>query len=76
MSRGFTQAAWQLQKDQSSPPTRTPHGVHLIKCIDIREGVKPWYDAKQPLRKAAAEELFRRISEKQKTMLDIQRITQ
>ncbi|MCP4083070.1 MAG: hypothetical protein GY743_22850 [Planctomycetaceae bacterium] len=76
MSRGFTQAAWQLQKDQISPPTRTSHGVHLIKCIDIREGVKPWYDVKQPLRKAAAEELFRRISEKQKTMLDIQRITQ
>lgn len=76
MSRGFTQAAWQLQKDQISPPTRTPHGVHLIKCIDIREGVKPWYDVKQPLRKAAAEELFRRIAEKQKTTLEVQRMEQ
>lgn len=76
MSRGFTEAAWQLEPNQISPPTRTPHGIHLIKCLAIREGAKPWYDVKKPLQKAAAEELFRRIAEKQKAVLDVQRMNQ
>lgn len=71
MSRNFTDAAFQLDKGEVSPPVRTPHGIHLIKCLDVQDGVVPWYDAKEKVRRVATEDLFGRIARKEKDVTGV-----
>ena len=71
MSRNFTEAAFDLEIEEISQPIRTPFGIHLIKCLDIRRGTIPWYEVKGDIRKIATNELFSRISEKQRTKTEI-----
>ena len=72
MSRTFTEAAWDLSPGEISKPVKTPQGIHLIKCLEIREGVRPWYDAKSEIRKAATEDLFEMIADRQAAKTEVQ----
>lgn len=72
MSRKFTEAAWDLSPGKISNPVKTPEGIHLIKCLEIRNGVRPWYDAKSEIRKAATEELFEMIADRQEAKTSVQ----
>lgn len=72
MSRKFTEAAWKLSPGDVSQPVQTPEGIHLIQCIEVRDGVRPWYDAKSEIRKAATEELFNMIADQQKAKTKVQ----
>jgi parvulin-like peptidyl-prolyl isomerase len=52
MPEAFSQAAFALAQDAVSEPVVTPFGVHLIKCLEIKPGQKPWQDSAPELQLA------------------------
>ncbi|MEX2185623.1 MAG: peptidylprolyl isomerase [Pirellulales bacterium] len=56
----FAGAAFALAVGEISPPTRTPHGVHLIRCAAEQPGEKKLADVREAVVRAATTELFRR----------------
>jgi parvulin-like peptidyl-prolyl isomerase len=58
-TEAFAAAAFALTQGEISPPTRTPHGIHLIQCTEIKPGEKKLADVLEPVRDAATKELFR-----------------
>ena len=71
MDETFSQAAFALEKDQVSPPVRTPFGVVLIHCDDVRPGTKSLADARAEVDDALAAKLLRTISEKQRRLTPV-----
>ncbi len=72
MSPEFTQAAFQLDPGQISPPVATSAGVHLIKCLEIEAGSAGRKDVEPALRAALTEEWFYRLAEQKRSEFDIQ----
>jgi hypothetical protein len=66
MDEAFSQAAFALEKGQISPPVRTPFGVVLIRCDDVRPGSKSLADARPDVDEALAMELLRKLAELQR----------
>lgn len=65
-TEAFAAAAFALDIGEISPPTRTPHGVHLIYCTEIKPGDKKLADVLDPVRTAATKELFRAWSDRER----------
>lgn len=72
MSPEFSQAAFQLDPGQISPPVATSAGVHLIKCLEIDAGSAGRKDIEPALRAVLTEEMFHRLAEQQRSEFDIQ----
>jgi parvulin-like peptidyl-prolyl isomerase len=68
MDEAFSQAAFALEKGQTSPPVRTPFGVALVRCDDVRPGTKSLADARTEVDEALAVELLRKLSETQRRL--------
>ena len=66
MSEAFSRAAFALEKGRISEPVVTAFGVHLIQCQEIKPGDRKWQDVRDPLEKAAAAFLFRRLVQRQR----------
>jgi parvulin-like peptidyl-prolyl isomerase len=66
MDEAFSRAAFALQKGQTSPPVRTPFGVALIRCDDVRPGSKSLAEARADVEEALAVELLRKLSATQR----------
>lgn len=64
MVDSFSRAAFALKKGGLSEPIKTPHGVHLIRCTDIKAGKRTWKEAEGELRKAVAEFLLQWLGKK------------
>ena len=68
MDEAFSQAAFALDKGQISPPVRTPFGVSLIRCDDVRPGSRSLSDARPEVDEALAVELLRKLSATQRRL--------
>jgi len=71
MPEPFAKAAFELKKNEISPPVVTPFGVHLIQCLDVKPGQRPWRDVRQAVRLSATEYLFNWIVERRRPEADI-----
>jgi parvulin-like peptidyl-prolyl isomerase len=74
MSPPFTQAAWQLDVGQISPPTASRFGVHLIKCLAIEPGSKQFAEVMDDVRRAVELRLFHAIADKQQRASKVERV--
>ena len=58
MPRSFTQSAFQLSAGQLSEPVVTKFGVHIIKCLEVKEGKLGWRDIIDEVKKSASRAYF------------------
>lgn len=58
MPEPFSQAAYQLQPHEISPPVETRFGVHLIRCLAVEPGTKPEREVEPATRRHATRYLF------------------
>jgi parvulin-like peptidyl-prolyl isomerase len=63
MDVAFTRAAFALNTGEISPPVRTPFGVHLIRCDEVRPGKKQLADVESEVRDALARELMEKLAQ-------------
>jgi parvulin-like peptidyl-prolyl isomerase len=61
MDEAFSRAAFALKPGEVSPPVRSPFGVHLIRCDDVRPGKKRLADVRQDVDDALSRELFDKL---------------
>jgi parvulin-like peptidyl-prolyl isomerase len=62
MDEAFSRAAFALQKGEISPPIRSPFGVHLIRCDDVRPGSKRLSDVRPEVEDALSRELLEKLA--------------
>jgi parvulin-like peptidyl-prolyl isomerase len=72
MVEPFAAAAFELDKDEISPPVVTRFGVHLIQCVEIKPGTKKWTDVADQLRSAVIQRGFQKIAEAERPQAKIQ----
>lgn len=71
MTPEFTQAAFRLKPDETSPPVHTSAGVHLIKCLAVEQGTNRWYDNRRKIKSAAVQDLFNLTADRQEKLTEI-----
>lgn len=58
MPESFSRAAFALKVGEVGGPVVTAYGVHLLKCVEVKNGQKPWDQIRPELEKAVARYLF------------------
>ena len=58
MPEPFAKADVALDKGEVSPPVTTPFGVHIIQCLEVKPGQRPWHDVRESVKLSATEFLF------------------
>jgi parvulin-like peptidyl-prolyl isomerase len=71
MPATFTEAAFQLSKNDISLPVKTKFGFHLIRCEATRNSSLGWKDVRSKLKKNAARDLLDAIVEQHKPNVTI-----
>jgi len=66
MPEPFSQAAFALDKGQTSQPVVSPVGVHLIQCAEIKPGKNTWQDVRTKLVPAVTLYLFEWVADQQR----------
>jgi parvulin-like peptidyl-prolyl isomerase len=72
MPNEFSMAAFELQPTEISQPIATHFGVHLIKCLEIKEGKTGWRDALEELQRSASIDLLQQITTDYRPKLTIE----
>lgn len=75
MPGSFSAAAFSLKQGEVSPPVVTDFGVHLIRCLELREGKVGWRDAAAAVKDHAAETLFKRIANTHRAKVEIKTVS-
>ena len=71
MAELFTAAAFKLSEGEISLPVVTVHGVHLIRCDDVRPGSRTWTDAREELSTALARELLEKLARHERRFTEV-----
>jgi parvulin-like peptidyl-prolyl isomerase len=66
MDEAFSRAAFALNAGVISPPIKTPFGIHLIRCDEIKPGDKQLADVRKELEDALSHELLRKLAAAQR----------
>jgi len=66
MPESFSIAAFALEQGEVSKPIKSPFGVHLIQCVEIKPGQKRWQDVRKELEVAVMKYLFDWIADQQR----------
>lgn len=72
MSKAFSVAAFSLEPGQISSPVVTAHGVHLIRCLELREGKTGWRDSLDAVKAHAAKTLLDQIAKQYRSQVAIE----
>jgi peptidyl-prolyl cis-trans isomerase C len=62
MDEAFSRAAFELEIGRVSEPVRTPFGVHLLRCDEIKAGEKQLKDVHKEIEEALARELLEKLA--------------
>ena len=71
MPESFAKAAFDLDVGQISPPVVTPFGVHLIQCLEVKPGQRPWHDVHEAVKLSATEYLFNWMADQHRENAEI-----
>lgn len=71
MPRSFTRMAFELSTGKLSQPVTTRFGVHIIKCLEVKEGKLGWRDIIDDVKKSASRGYFDAIVEKHRPEVTI-----
>ena len=63
MDEAFSRAAFELEIGRVSEPVRTPFGVHLLRCDEIKPGEKQLKDVRKEIEEALARELLEKLAQ-------------
>jgi parvulin-like peptidyl-prolyl isomerase len=66
MDEAFSRAAFELEIGRVSEPVRTPFGVHLLRCDDIKPGDKQLKEVHKEIEEALARELIEKLAQEQR----------
>ena len=72
MPEPFAKAAFALDENSISAPITTPFGVHLIQCLEIKPGQRPWHDVRESVKLSATEFLFDWIVQQQRAKAEVE----
>lgn len=73
MPKQFTQAAFELDLGEFSEPVRTRFGLHLILCLEVKDGTYGWRDVEAKVRRHATMTLFNSIVANHRSKIKIER---
>lgn len=71
MPQTFTREAFKLAEGEISPPATTQFGIHLIKCMEVKQGKLGWRDVIEQVKNSAARVYFDAIVSKHRPEVEI-----
>lgn len=71
MPESFSQAAFALEVGEISEPVRSPFGIHLIRCTEVKPGQKRWQEVRGPLELAVTRYLFDWVADQERKQADV-----
>ena len=71
MPTSFTDEAFKLAQGEVSKPVTTKFGVHLVLCMEVKEGELVWRDVQEQVTASAAKAYFDAIVKKHRPEVDI-----
>ncbi len=72
MPKPFTRVAFELNAGEVSAPVSTKFGVHIIKCLEVREGKLGWRDIIDDVKKSGSRAYFDAIVKKHRPEVDVE----
>ena len=70
----FTRAAFELMPQECSKPLKTPHGVHIIQCLERESGTRNFEQVKEQVREAARKDMFKTMTRRERKLATIKLI--